>query len=129
MKKTTLAALAVFALCTGALFTWRNIAYAQRKIPPGLEPYTPTRIEWLIVELQANYRVELSSETGYSLDYVSPDNVTVLILVQHTPDADRRIINMAVDTARRLVEMDLKSRGWQNWVRLREDIRMSKPER
>ena len=104
-------------------------AHAQAKLAPGLEPYTPTRIEWLTMDLEASNRVELSSETGCSLDYATADSDTVTIFVRHLPTADRRIINMAVDTARKLITSSAKRYGWDGWVRVREDIEMAKGTR
>src|SRR4051812_45433097 len=56
--------------------------FAQDK--PGLEPYTPTKIEWLALVLNATYREDhLRENDGLSLTYIDLDHETILILVQH----------------------------------------------
>ena len=35
-----------------------------RPDPPGMQPYTPTRLEWLELEFQATYRVVEHTEPG-----------------------------------------------------------------
>jgi len=129
MKVKTLLLATVVAV-SGWGFVQRNAtAFAETRTKPGLEPYTPTRMEWLILDLQANGRHEMTALDAYGLNFVSPDNETVVIFVRYSPKVSREAMNIGVDTARRLVESTAKGYGWQSWVKTREDIKMVQPKR
>src|SRR5665213_2555399 len=91
------------------------VTFAQQKpIPEGAKPYTPTRAEWLALELEAQLRVSIS-HSDYSMDFVSPAGTdTVVILVAYMPDVDRVVMNKAIDVARNVIDLKSKGRGWSS---------------
>lgn len=95
---------------------------------PGLQPYTPNRIEWLALMLQAQLRQDATADSPFSLNVVNSDHETIFIFVRYQPNADREIMNMAVDTAREVTQITAKSYGWSSWVKIKERIEMVKPK-
>jgi hypothetical protein len=92
---------------------------------PGSEPYTPTRIDWLTLTLQAALRDD-SMANGYLLEIASSDPETIVIYVRYTSKVDRQVMNTAIDTARKVINTTAKSYGWDKWVKIREDIELTK---
>ena len=117
MKKyVTVAALLAFvsALVCARLLPEKN--------SPGLQPYTPTRIEWLAVTLQAALREDATEEKPFMLNIVVLDSETVLIHVRYLPTVDRKVMNMSIDTARKVIHITASSFGWDDWVKIKEDV-------
>ena len=113
------------ALLSGVLAVF-VYAQTQRK-PEGLEPYIPTRMDWLGTTLQASLRTEVIDMDGYLLQITSPDPNTVLIYVRYTANVNRAAMNITIDSARKVIDMRVKQYGWQDWVKVREDIQMASP--
>ena len=89
--------------------------------------YTPSRLEWLAVELNAGLRVRLTQDNGYSMDFVPVENVdAILIYVVYLPTVDREVMNLAIDTARKVIAMKVKSKGWASWVNVKEQVTLAK---
>ena len=95
---------------------------------PGFQPYTPNRIEWLVLVLQTQLRQDQTVDSPFSLNVVATDHETILIFVTYQPNADRVIMNMAVDTARKVIQITTKGYGWSSWVKIKERIEMVKPK-
>ena len=106
------------------------LVYAQIKPPqtsPGLQPFTPTSIDWLTTTLQASLRQEAMSSDGFALQIASPDPETILIYVRYTPHVNRKAMNSSIHTARQVIGIIAKRYGWDGWVRVREDIQRVQP--
>ena len=103
------------------------VAHAQpKKLPPGLQPFTPTRIDWLVTTLQASLRDDEMQTTNFQLLITSPDPETILIYVRYLPDVNRAVMNSEIDTARQVIQITAKSYGWDKWVKVREDVQFAK---
>lgn len=113
----------VLGVAFGA-FLSLTLLSAQRTAHPGSEPFMPTRMDWLIVELQACCRTDGLSVEGerFELQFTNPDSETVLIYVSYLPTVDRAAMNIAIDSARKIIDIKIKSYGWQDWVKVREDV-------
>jgi hypothetical protein len=95
----------------------------------GNRPYTPTRLEWLAVELNAESRVDLSESTGYMMQFIPIGSAnTIMIYVKYLPSVNREVMNMAIDTARKVIAIETKSRGWSSWLKVTERVEMGKPD-
>jgi len=126
MKIERLLSFVLLLTCACALVGLNATVYAQRKLSPGLESYTPTKMEWLIMDLQANGRTYLISDSEYSLDYLnSTDAETVTIFVRYRPNINREGMNIAIDTAKYVIQSTAKRHKWDDWVKIREDVQMS----
>ncbi|MDM0018174.1 hypothetical protein [Variovorax saccharolyticus] len=100
-------------------------AHSQAGSAPGLQPYTPTRIEWLEVVCNGQLRAERTSERPYSLSIVQSDHETLLIFVRYVPSmsgTDRTNMNRDIDTAREVIKITAKSFGWDKWLKVKEDV-------
>jgi len=118
-KYVAVAALSAFVSIFG-------FAYAQsQRLSPGAEPFTPTRIDWLTTTLQASLREDVLQTDGYQLLITSPDSETILIYVRYMPDVNGRVMNLSIDTARKVIQITAKSYGWDKWVKIREDIQLA----
>lgn len=103
------------------------LAYSRAqslKRSPGAEPFTPTRIDWLTTTLQASLRTDSGSD-GYDLEITSPDPETILIYVRYSPNVNRPAMNTMIDTARKVINITAKGYGWDDWLKIREDIQLA----
>jgi hypothetical protein len=89
---------------------------------PGLEPYAPTRVEWLALWVNSQVRSEPTRENPFDLRVVNSDHETILIYVRYEPTVNRRVMNMAIDTTRKVIAVTAKGYGWESWVRVKEDV-------
>lgn len=94
---------------------------------PGLTSYTPTKIEWLALALNAQLREHLSSERPYSLEIVAADHETLTILVRYHPAVNRELMNRSITTAREVIMRTAKSYGWDTWVKIQERVELYAP--
>lgn len=94
------------------------------KTEPGQEPYVPTRVEWLVLDLEASSRQSYSA--GVGIDYVVKAPNTVGVLVQYTDNASAAAVDSAAKHAQELVQKYATNYGWSSWVKvevLRHNIR------
>lgn len=114
-------------LILSILFTSAFAICAERvqSSSEGLEPYIPLRLEWLAMELNSMHRTDtlINGLTGYSIVFIPliKENA-ILILVQHTRKTNRQVMNIAIDAARKITEINAKSKGWNSWLKVREEI-------
>ncbi len=99
-----------------------------KSLKEGMKPYTPTRLEWLAVELNAMYRYEMNDLKGFMLTFiVLMDENTILIPVQHSMKTDRQAMNIGIDAVRYAVNKTAKSKGWDSWLKIKEEIKLIDP--
>src|SRR5215467_11327123 len=60
---------------------------------PGMTPYTPTRLEWLALDLEASYHEDIGQKRVYSLHYLQKQPNTVIILAQYKSEASKDPVN------------------------------------
>jgi len=87
---------------------------------PGMLPYSPTRLEWLELELQANYREEddTDPDTYHTLDFTTTAPDTVVVLVQYSNRTSAIIVDRMVEHGKRLAKKEVASYGWSSWVKI-----------
>jgi hypothetical protein len=95
---------------------------AQTGTSPGLQPYTPSKIEWLALELNAYHRTGALGKDGYSITYIAVGADTITILVQYIEGVDREAMNVTVEAAREVADIVCKSHKW-NWVKTKEQYK------
>jgi hypothetical protein len=96
------------------------VTHGQRNQSPLMEPYTPTRLEWLALDLESRFKTQLEGGAGISsLDFtaVAPD--TVLVTILYTNDASVAVVDTVIEQAKSFVNEDAVSYGWSKWVRIR----------
>ena len=93
----------------------------QSAVPPtqpGMTPYTPTRLEWLALDLEASYHEDIGRNSDYSLHYLPKPPNTVLIFIHYKSEASADAVNHAIDAAKEVVYQDASSHGWRSWVKV-----------
>jgi hypothetical protein len=106
-----------------------STAFAQPvESKPGLQPYVPNRIEWLALVLNSQLRQDSTTDSPFNLSIVNSNHETILIFVRYHPNMNREIMNMAIDTARKVIQITVNSYGWDKWVKVKESVEMSKPQ-
>ena len=92
-------------------------SHAAPSTEPGMMPYTPTRIEWLALDLEASYHQDFNHDTDCSLHYISKPPNTVLIFVHYTSQTSPETVDNAIAAAKQVVKADAASHNW-SWVRI-----------
>jgi len=131
MKVTTYRATSkylVVALLSGCLSVMVYANSQTQRLPPGLQPFTPTRIDWLTTTLQASLRDEELDTNGYTLQIATPDPETILIYVRYQANVNREAMNISIDAARSVIQTTSRGYGWDSWVKIREDIQLAKKQ-
>ena len=121
--KPRLAAIVTAVLVALACAT--VLAYAQTELSKleGWKAYTPTRLEWLAVELNAGSRTQLTASNGYLVAFVPYEKTdTIVMFVRYTTNANRQAMNTTIDGARKVIQMIAERRGWDKWLKVREDV-------
>ena len=85
---------------------------------PGMTPYTPTRLEWLALDLEASYHEDFGRNSDISLHYLPKPPNTVLIFVHYKSETSAETVNHAIDAAKEVVNQDASSHGWRSWVKV-----------
>jgi hypothetical protein len=60
------------------------------------------------------------------MEITSGDLETVVIYVRYAPNTDREIMNTYINSAHYVIETTVKAYGWQDWVKVKEDVAMRK---
>ncbi len=126
LSRRTIVSVVCFAAVVTISAVLAQSPTLQRELQ-GTKPYTPTRLEWLAVKLNAYYRYDSLREPalGFNVTFVTIENEdSILLYVQHMRDANRASMNITVNSARKIFDMEVKNRGWDSWVKLREKIEM-----
>lgn len=100
---------------------------ANENIKGGAEAYTPTRIEWLCVELNSlsffDWRTE---DVGLHAMFVpktgDPDTVLVKFTFTDNVDADSK--NALIRMAKDVIKHYACTRGWDTWLKMEVKIEM-----
>ena len=88
--------------------------------PEGDQPYTPTSLEWMVVELNSwtGFGVE-ADFGGVGVNFEArPTTNTVTIWIRHAPDADPENIKKFTQMTRKTVEDCAKEHGWSDWLQI-----------
>ena len=88
---------------------------------PGLEPYTPTQLEWLEVEAQT----ELSEHAPcYAVNITrrAPDTIVVVVAYKRcVSEVSARMVGVQDVEAVRLLA---QAHGWKSWVKVEKDVHL-----
>lgn len=95
---------------------------AQNDLQGGM-PYTPTRLEFLAVELNAYARLQTLDSDHFTLMF-SPraTDDTIIIFVRDNQGVDFDNMRNAIKEARGILQTLVGAHGWNDWVRVTEDI-------
>jgi hypothetical protein len=107
-----------------ALLVFGCMVFAQdRSRLQGWKPYTPTRLEWLAVDLNASLRIAgIMESSHFDMSFIPlEDEDAILIYVVHLPGVDRKAIRTSVDYAKAVIATKVKTLGW-SWLKVKEKI-------
>src|SRR6516164_4915680 len=107
----------LFTVCTIAIL---GLAMQPAAPPtqPGMTPYTPTRLEWLALDLEASYHQDFGRDSDYSLHYLPKPPNTILVFVHYKSETSAEAVDKAIDTAKQLVNQDASAHRWSSWVKV-----------
>ena len=122
MTKQYVTILGILVIITFFTVTWAQDRSSDLE---GVKPYTPSRLEWLAVELNANLRVSMSVNNGYLMSFIPiKKEDAILIYVRHLPNVNREVMNISINSAREVISIKTKQYGWNSWLKVREDVQM-----
>ena len=120
MPKLNRSTLALIAFLLGAFSTGAQ----NRPVPEGVRPYTPTRLEFMALDLESHLKSDLGGPDMFSMDFTpngaSPNEI--VIVVRYLPTADRQIMNESIENAKKIIALESKHKGWSSWLTVREDV-------
>lgn len=96
----------------------------------GATPYTPTRLEWLAVDLQSLMGLDITTNPeGYGITFASSsaEENTILIYVTYLPTVRRELMNGDLEEARKFIASYATAKGWSSWLKVKENIKMLEP--
>jgi len=115
-------------LMAGCILVFATFVYSVRAIHAGTDqpsyagmlPYTPTRLEWLELNLEANFREEddVDPAIRYSINYVARPPNTIVIFAQYSKRTPAGLVDKAIEHCKRMAEKEASSRGWSQWVKI-----------
>ena len=77
------------------------------------------------IRCEISASTDASTDRSFSLSVVHVDHETLLISVQYLPTVNRAMMNRAIQYARNVIMTTGKSYGWDNWVKIREQVEMA----
>src|ERR1700722_9417166 len=109
---TKVVLLSVIVFLVGVIAATGQVHHSE-----GDKPYTPTRREWIVLGLNANWREDLT-KNDYSMDFAAPkyDEDTILIIVNYVPSVNRQIMNETIEAVKQAIAIEAKGRGW-SWLK------------
>lgn len=111
--------LLTFLLIVMSGFVWAKEPMSNLQ---GIKPYTPSRLEWLALELNAEMRIDFLMDSNFSMAFVPHEKEdAICIYVRYNPNVNREIMNMEINAARENISRKAKYYGWSSWLKIKED--------
>jgi hypothetical protein len=112
--RSTVIGIFFVLVATFGVAAYRSTQASTPPIEPGMMPYTPTRIEWLALDLESSSRQVLVNEDDQSIDYFAKQPDTIVIHVGYVKQS--KTMDSAVIIAQSLVKRAAETRKWP-WVK------------
>jgi hypothetical protein len=101
-------------------------SFPPTSVPPALPgslPFTPTRLDWLAVELNAFARIQTLATERFTLMFTPrPTDDAIIIYVRYLPNVNQDDLRGAIREARNIINIITKRHGWDGWVNVVEDV-------
>ncbi|MDE0397685.1 MAG: hypothetical protein OXL96_07785 [Candidatus Poribacteria bacterium] len=95
----------------------------------GQQTYTPTRLEWLALELNAENQISTPFLDGLLLTYIAyPKDNTICIGINYPPNVQRERVDEVREVARETVMKRAKRYNWDSWLKIEEKIQQREKE-
>lgn len=94
---------------------------------PGMEPYTPTKAEWIAVQASAisPTGLQIISDNDYICIFINPyigeDSETIVISCGFSQGFSTVSIDNMMSMCRRSINSVAESHGWDSWVKIKEE--------
>jgi hypothetical protein len=75
-------------------------------------PYTPSRLDWLAVDLEASYRSEMKTTDSTAVSYLPQAPDTIIILVQYTDRTSAGLVDSSAEVGKIFVNREATRLGW-----------------
>ena len=86
---------------------------------PGLEPYTPTKLEWLQLEAQ----IELAENAScYAVNVTKREPDTIVVVVPYMPCMTAESAPVVAEADTEEVRSLARQHGWNAWVKIEKDV-------
>lgn len=93
------------------------------KKAPGLEGYTPTRLDWLTVMLNSQFRHDSTVSDRFTLSYLPGlDGKSLHVIVKHYNDVDKERMNERINFAKKAVSAVSEMYKWDTWLEVKVDV-------
>ena len=90
---------------------------------PGFEEYTPTRLDWLTVMLNSQFRHDSTSSDRFTLSYLPGlDEKSLYVIVKHYGDVNKERMNERIDFAKKAVSAVSEMYKWDSWLEVKIDV-------
>ena len=102
-----------------------GMAHAQKgPQTEGAKPYTPSRLEWLALKLNAEMG-RTFSQGGFQMLFVPDEkNNTIVMVVNYIKGTvPEEQIDSEIKHAKKVIELTAKARKWNSWLKVRELIK------
>lgn len=97
----------------------------------GEERYTPTRLEWVVVNIQSKFPMLLSQlrmlqnlggvdDIRVFFEGREPD--TVRVIVRYLKGVDGEVVRLLVEEIKRDITDLAKHYGWESWLKVEVDL-------
>lgn len=87
----------------------------------GLEKYTPTRLQWLVVELNSLFqRMDFPGFNSFFI--ASEDGKSIIFAVRYDARLEKEVVDKLIDRSKDLILEVAKGHGWDSWVEVKTDI-------
>lgn len=131
VKKLFVVGLVLF-LC-GMLFSLFSTSYREVKAEtsPGMDKYTPTKLEWAAVELNAYFRDKFAEgsffvKQKFEVSYRAKTPDTIIVRCAYSANMSRPDLNKLVEALKKMVSNYASRKGFGDWLKVEEETRILK---
>ena len=90
---------------------------------PGFEEYTPTRLDWLTVMLNSQFRHDSTVSDRFTLSYLPGlDGKSLYVIVKHYGDVNKERMNEKIDFAKKAISAVSEMYKWDSWLEVKVDV-------
>ena len=90
---------------------------------PGFEEYTPTRLDWLTVMLNSQFRHDSTVSDRFTLSYLPGlDGKSLYVIVKYYGDVNKERMNEKIDFAKKAISAVSEMYKWDSWLEVKVDV-------
>lgn len=99
-------------------------AYSQKdNLSQGQQPYTPNRLEWLELQLNAKYSHLIIGEGDFIIRYEAiPEDNIVYALIWYPPDTGEDTRQRITNEFEEVAVTEILEMGWSDWCRVESKV-------